>query len=267
MKTYVAVGSVAWDVVEGDDEARLGGSVLFAARVALAAGWAVRVITSGTERLEDAARAALPGVDLVVQRSEADTVMAFTVEADLGPQAVPTRADPIDLTVVPGLAAADVVHLAPIMGEVTPEVVDAVRGAPFVGITPQGLLRATDPVTHALLRLPQLDPWWASAVDAVVVSEDEHALLTDGTALDEVRLAVTRGERGCSGWHRGECLEVAGVPVGEVSPVGTIGAGDVFASACFIALASGASFAEALEAANRTAASHVAGRPLDVAER
>ena len=86
MSTYLAVGSVCWDVVDGSDERRLGGSVLFASRVARAAGWDARIVTSGTAELEATLAAELPDVELVVQRSPVDTVMAFPVDADHGPR-------------------------------------------------------------------------------------------------------------------------------------------------------------------------------------
>ena len=262
-RRYVAIGSVCWDVVEGDAAPRLGGSVLFASRVALAAGWHAQVVTSGTEDLEVALRAALPGVEVTVQRSAADTVMAFGADADRGPQAVPTIADPIDVSGLDlGDGGADVVHLAPIMGEVTAEVVAGVRGAPFVGITPQGLLRTTEPETHRLLRLPDLDVWWAPDVHAAVLSEEEHAQVADPAALSAVDLAVTRGERGCFGIRGGAEVDVAGIALDAVSPVGTIGAGDVFAAAFFMARAEGTPFAAALRHANLVAAAHVAGQPL-----
>ncbi|MCB1039518.1 MAG: hypothetical protein KDA94_08325, partial [Acidimicrobiales bacterium] len=68
MSTYLAIGSVCWDEVpvEGGVDRRLGGSVLFASRVALEAGWDVHVVTSGTDDLAAAARAALPGVRVTV---------------------------------------------------------------------------------------------------------------------------------------------------------------------------------------------------------
>lgn len=258
MSTYLAVGSVCWDVVDGSDERRLGGSVLFAARVARAAGWEARIVTSGTAELEAAVADALPDVDLVVQRSDVDTVMAFPVEADLGPRAVPTRADPIDPTGID--LQADVVHLAPIMGEVTPSVVDAAAGASFTGITPQGLLRVLGP-DDELLRRDELGTWWADAVDAVVLSEHEYAVIDDRSALQPLALAITRGERGCIGQRGTVLVDLPGIGVHAVTPERTIGAGDVFAAAWFIALASGAGFADALDHANRTAAAHVGAEP------
>jgi hypothetical protein len=256
MSTYVAVGSVCWDVVDGSDRAMLGGSVLFASRVALSKGWDARIVTSGTAELERALVAAMPGVDIHVERCDADTVFGFPVDAERGPDRLVSRADQIDLARY-SFAEADVLHLAPIMDEIAHGSFGATVGAGFVGITPQGFLRASDPVSGRLVRHEQLDAWWVEHVGAVVLSEDEYARIGHPDALRSVPTAVTRGEDGCVGRLGGEVLEVPGIRLGEVSPVGTIGAGDVFGAAFFIALAGGADFAAALVAANETAAGHV----------
>jgi 1D-myo-inositol 3-kinase len=266
VSTYLAIGSICWDEVPvaGGVDRRLGGSVLFASRVAQAQGWGARVLTSGTDELAEAARAALPGVELIVQPSDVDTIMRFPEQADLGPQWVPTVAAPLDPALVHGaVQGAEVVHLAPIMAEVDEPLAQAVidAHAPFVGITPQGLLREREPETNRLLRLPSLASWWSTLVDAAVVSEEEHAQLDGGFELGHLAMAVTRGERGCFGRQGDVVLDVAGIEVGDVDPAATIGAGDVFASTLFIALAEGSTFAEALDRANRVAAAHVARHP------
>lgn len=260
MSTYVAIGSICWDEVDGDDERRLGGSVLYSGRVAFAAGWDVRVITSGTPELAAAATAALPGVEVIVQPSEHDTVMWFPEDAELGPSSVPTIADPIDLDAASvHLETAAVVHLAPIMGEVTPALIAAVSSAPFVGITPQGVLRTRRSGTNRLELLHAPETWWAQGASAVVMSESEHARISEPLATGGRAVAVTRGERGCIGWCGDEVVDLPGIPLDAVSPTGTIGAGDVFAGALFLALAEDRPFAEAMDQANRRAAAHVGG--------
>lgn len=256
MSTYVAVGSVCWDVVEGSDDARLGGSVLFASRVALALGWDARIVTSGTPELAAAIAQALPDVEVLVEPSPHDTVFGFSEQADLGPQRLLSRAVPIDLA-NHRFADADVLHLAPIMDEIAHGSFGATADARFVGITPQGFLRSIDPATGALLDVDHLQAWWVEHVGAVVLSEGEYARLAQPDALRSVPVAVTRGAHGCVGAYAGEVIEVPGVDVGTVSPVGTIGAGDVFAAAFFLALAGGDGFAEALVRANEVAAGHV----------
>jgi sugar/nucleoside kinase (ribokinase family) len=260
VSTYVAIGSVCWDEVEGDDERRLGGSVLFSSRIAQAAGWDAHIVTSGTPDLERALRAAMPDIKVTVQPSATDTVMRFGRVADLGPQAVPTVAEPIDLTRSPvDLAAADVVHLAPIMGEVTRELIDQVDDARFVGITPQGMLRHRDPATHRLALLSAPTPWWADGADAVVLSESEYARIEEPLVAPDRVVAVTRGERGCFGLSGAETVDLPGIVLEEISPTGTIGAGDVFAASLFLALADGRPFGDAMAAANQRAAAHVGG--------
>jgi hypothetical protein len=260
VSTYLAIGSVCWDEVEGDDERRLGGSVLFAGQVAHAAGWDVRVVTSGTAELAAAAQAALPGMEVIVQPSEHDTVMWFPHDAELGPSAVPTVADPIDLdAVATHLDAATIVHLAPIMGEVTPQLVDAVSRVPFVGITPQGMLRTREGDDHRLALVDAPSPWWARTAGAVVLSESEFAHIGESLLGDGRAVAVTRGERGCIGWCDGDVVDLPGIALDAISPTGTIGAGDVFASSLFLAMAEGRPFPEAMDRANHQAAAHVGG--------
>jgi len=260
VSTYLAIGSVCWDEVEGDEERRLGGSVLFAGKVAQAAGWDVRVITSGTAELAAAVEEALPGMEVIVQPSEHDTVMWFPQDADLGPSAVPTVADAIDFEAAAvHLDAAAIVHLAPIMGEITRELVEAVARAPFVGITPQGMLRSREGQGHRLALVDAPSPWWARTAGAVVLSESEFAHIGESLLAEGRAVAVTRGERGCMGWCDGEEVDLPGIVLDAISPTGTIGAGDVFASSLFLALAEGAPFAEAMDRANHQAAAHVGG--------
>ena len=262
MSTYLAIGSICWDEVPvGDDVVRkLGGSVLFSSRVAVAHGWDAVVVTSGTEELEAAARAALPGVELIVQCSPADTIMRFSKYADLGPRNVPTVADPIDLAAIDvDPHQSEIVHLAPIMGEITVGLFAQLDGAALVGITPQGLLRTRSGDDGRLGLLAAPTPWWAQGADVVVMSESEHEKVAEPIAIGHRALAVTRGEQGCFGSCAGEVVDLPGIPVAEVAPTGTIGAGDVFAAALFLALAEGLAFPAAMGRANRTAAAHVAG--------
>jgi sugar/nucleoside kinase (ribokinase family) len=166
--------------------------------------------------------------------------------------------------------SADVIHVAPIMGEIGPHLLDQLDGGGLLGITPQGLLRARD--LHGYLTMASIrEPWWVDAVDAVVASEAEHRHLARVLVGARGAVAVTRGERGCWGWRGDERVDLAGIAI-DPSPTGTIGAGDVFASTVLMALADGEPFPEAMDRANRRAAAHVAGegpagRPLTLRGR
>lgn len=261
VSTYVTVGSICWDIVEGGEAPRLGGSALFASRVASGLGWDPVVITSGTPELASAAGAALPDVELVVQPSGTDTAFGFDARADLGPHRLLGQAAPVDLGangVADVLARADVVHLAPVMAELAPSTFDLARRAPFVAITPQGVLRSAD-ADGVLDGGGIFDTPWVRQVDAVVLSEPEWGRVVDHEALRLTRTGVTRGQRGAVGYWGDEEVTVDGIDVGPIGPLATIGAGDVFAAAFFIALATGSGFAKALGRANEVAAAHVAG--------
>ena len=257
----MTVGSVCWDVVEGGEAPRLGGSAVFSSRVALTLGWDVVVVTSGTPELAAAARRAMPHVEVLVQASGTDTAFGFDQHSELGPNRVLGRAEPVDLTsgeAVAVIGRADVVHLAPVMGELGPAAFDQARRAPFVGLTPQGLLRTT--TADGVLRIDgRYETPWAGAVDAIVMSEPELEQVIDREPLRLAKTAVTLGERGAMGFWGDEEVAVDGIDVGDVGPLGTIGAGDTFAASFFTALAAGATFADALARANEIAAAHVAG--------
>ena len=78
-----------------------------------------------------------------------------------------SRAAPVPAGLVEG--GADTIHLAPVLGEVTDDVFEAARAAsPFVGVTPQGLLRHLHDG-----RIELADPGevrWPSLVDAIVIN-------------------------------------------------------------------------------------------------
>lgn len=261
MSTYVTVGSVCWDVVEGDEKPRLGGSAVFASRVALGLGWDAVVITTGTPELAAAVRRELPAVEIVLQPSARDTAFGFDKRSDLGPDRLLAQADPVDLATTDAagvLERADVVHLAPVMGELRADSFTLARQAPFVGISPQGLLRTAAP-DGTLQPGGRFDTPWTDQVDAIALSEPELKRVGDRETLRIAKTAVTRGAQGAIGYWGDEEIPVDGIDVGPVGPLATIGAGDVFAAVFFAALATGSTFADALHQANEIAAAHVAG--------
>ncbi len=254
MSDYTLIGHVCLDEVEGGT--RLGGTVHFSAGQALALGCSVRVITSATPALarrlfedHDGAIA----VDL--QESACDTRFGFSAESDGGPARLLSGADPLDAAAVAmQLVQGErgTVHLGPIANEFAPGVIEMARkGSDYLGLTPQGLLRS-----FAADGTYCFDPsgWTPSAqlADALVVNEGEYRALIELGLLDGYGGLVfqTRGPDGAT-------VSRAGVVLGErspslrgaVEPSHTIGAGDVFAAAAFIASAAGESPTDALELA------------------
>ena len=183
VSTYVAIGSVCWDVVEGDDRAAgWAAASCSPAGSRSPQGWDAHIITSGTARARDRAPCrAARREDHRAAESAHDTVMAFARDADLGPQlgadASPT---PSTWRRTPGASAADVVHLAPIMGEVTPRAGRVGRGLrPSSASRPRG---SCGPATSARTRSgsgPRPAPGGRPGADAVVLSESEYARIAE----------------------------------------------------------------------------------------
>lgn len=279
---YQVLGHVCVDELPGRPD-RLGGTVFFSAGQAAAMGCDVTVVTTCTPGTAARARAELaPTIALDARQADTDTRFVFGVDAESGPQRLASRAPVLDTLGGP----ADVVHLAPVFAELSPGLIAAARDAAFVGATPQGLLRGVDAdgrLTFEADRWPT-DPAFA---DAIVVNEDEHRDLAAVGLLDRFDGWVFRtlGPRGATVERAG--VEVArhepsstgnataggapgapgsttvdGVGVVDVAPQRTIGAGDVFAAAAFVAMASGATAPDALALAVNAATAYVR-RPTD----
>ena len=261
--TYVAVGHLCVDELHDAPE-RLGGTVYFSAAQAAAMGCEVSIVTSCTADTAARARRSLPdGVALEVLGSGEDTRFRFGPDADVGPLGLVSTAQMLD--VVPDDLLPDVLHLAPVFNELSPALIATARDhARFVGATPQGLLRGTTP--QGALRFVA-DHWPAVAdfADAIVLNDAEHDHLGGIGLLDDFPGLVFRtcGPEGAALFHGG--VEVARVELEDSPPVPpqrTIGAGDVFAAAAFVALARGDLPEAALDVAVRSATAYVQ-RPTD----
>lgn len=268
---YVAVGHLCVDELATGEE-RLGGTVFFSAGQAAAMGCRVTVVTSCTSATADRARRELPdAVELVVDEAAVDTRFGFADDAALGPQRLVSRAPTIDR--LPDVGPIDVLHLAPVFAELGGALLgdallgDALLGdagasaARLVGATPQGLLRTTtDAGTLGV------DPaHWPTGrfAEWLVLSHDEFDHASDAGLLaasgrDGGGVFRTLGPDGAELWTDGGVVAAcAPVDTAGVVPQRTIGAGDVFAAAAFVPLASGASATDALVAAVASATAYV----------
>lgn len=208
---------------------RLGGTALFAALAAHQLGLRVAIVTACAPDLD---LSSLPAaVQVLRQPSPMTTIFENRYHAEGRTQLVHARAVPIDVDAVPReWLQAPIVHLAPILDEITPAAASLFPAA-LVGVTPQGLLRTVQPdrlVTtdpFALLR----QPW--SGVGLVVLSEedvqgDERPVRA---LVEHVPLTVlTRAERGATVLLDSRSIDVPAFPARVVDPTG---AGDVFAAA------------------------------------
>ena len=243
-----------------DQPPRLGGTVFFSSAQAAAMGCAVTVVTSCTLEVAADARAALPdGTALQVHPTDHDTRFGFGVDAAEGPQRLLSVAPQIDSFVADELP--DILHLAPVFNEITPRLVATAREcARFVGATPQGLLRGTDE-SGGLVFLADNWPAQSDFADAIVLNDDEYEHLHGIGLLDRFDGLVFRtlGPAGAALLRRGEEIARHELDPDEqpVLPQRTIGAGDVFAAAAFVALARGDAPGDALRIAVDSATGYV----------
>lgn len=274
---YLVIGHVTQDILP-DGGRVLGGTVSYASLTAAALGRTVGIVTSASV---DTSLAPLDTLATLVRRPAPTTTTFENVYVNgHREQYVYTPAAPLTPDVIPQpWLKAPIVHLGPIMRECDPSLADYYTGKAFLGITPQGWMRSNDARGHVFPTA------WAEAghllplASAVVLSIEDIGGNWDLAAhfAQQTRvLVVTCGWDGGTLFLNGQPTTFPAVPVTQVDPTG---AGDIFATAFFIALASGArplaatSFAACLAARSVTRVGlastpqpdEVAACPLDLA--
>ena len=254
---YVAIGHVCQDVVpEGKV---LGGTVTFSALTARALGWSVAALTRAAPQLD---LSLLGDIDCVRLSDEVTTTFENISTPAGRVQRLHHRAGPIRSTdFPPHLREADIVHLAPIAGEVEAGLADAAINA-FVGVTPQGWMRQWD-ASGAVSRRA-----WPGARDvlrrahAVVFSIDDVGgdwALIERWSHEAAVMAVTQGREGCTVFERGNSTRV---PVQPETETDSVGAGDIFATTFFVRLRETGDTVRAAQMANCLARRSVTRRGL-----
>ena len=235
---YLVVGHVTLDIQPGGARV-LGGTASYASLTAAALGRTVGIVTSAGA---DANLTPLDTLATLVRRPATTTTTfenvyvnghreqyVYTPAALLTPDAIPH----------PWLTTP-IVHLGPIWHECDPGLADYFAGKAFVGITPQGWMRNSDP--HGRI----FPIAWAEAghllplASAVVLSIEDiggNWDLAMQFAQQTRLLVVTCGWDGGTLFLDGQTTTFPAVPLTQVDPTG---AGDIFATAFFIAMASGA---------------------------
>ncbi|PWH18469.1 MAG: hypothetical protein DDG59_05885 [Anaerolineae bacterium] len=229
---YLLVGHLTCDLVNGSS--RLGGSVAYAALTAKALGMRVGIITSYAEDLPIDQLASIPIINLV----SLTTTTFSNQETPQGRiQKIYHRAETLEYYLVPqAWRNSAILHLAPVAQEVS---ADFVRHFPhsFIGITPQGWLRAWD-------KEGNVHPTeWPEAtfvlpyVNATVISIEDVG--RNEERIEEISaschiLAVTEGAEGSRVYWNGDVRRFR--PPANLTEVDPVGAGDIYAAAFFIRL-------------------------------
>jgi sugar/nucleoside kinase (ribokinase family) len=263
---YITVGHVTRDVIEdapGGPISRAGGGAFYSALQAARLGLRTLIVTQGLpheiEGLLDPYRDEL---DLHVIPAEHTTTLSTRGAGAYRRQRLLEWAGPIapnpDLSLE---LSGSILHFTPVAREGRAGWGDSAR---FVGITPQGLMRRWD--EHGDISLVALERAALPArYDAAVVSEQEHGccglVLAAAERPDGSIVAVTAGpEPTTLHLPGGAVARVARPASGSLAQTrDDLGAGDVFAAAFFVELASGRTPLEAAGFAHAAAAVRVGG--------
>ena len=236
---YLAIGHLTIDQHPHGD--RPGGTVRYAACVAPKLGARIGVVTSAQSEInvDDCIGS---GATCALKPAENTTTFRNVYEPSGRRQSLTKVAGPVGISDAPAhWRGARIIHLAPLVGEIDPEEVLLCPAGSLRCATIQGWLRAWDagggsvrPSTHPRL-LAHIEHF-----DAIVVStEDLKGLESTKRALVSAAklIAVTKGRAGAELWSSGRQIgHVRALPVQTVDPTG---AGDVFATAFFLQLATG----------------------------
>jgi sugar/nucleoside kinase (ribokinase family) len=225
---YLVIGHVTQDLVDGGFT--VGGTVSYASRTARALDCRVGIVTSASPDLDLSQE--LDGA--LVARFPARMTTTFSnIYSSAGRrQVLHGTAAPLLPEMIPGNWQAALVHIGPLVGECSLELLDAFDES-FVGVTPQGWMRHWDEEGHVSpCEWRDPEPWLARA-DAVVLSSKDVASdeLMSQYAAQARLLVVTRGAAGCSVHTAGQVRDFPAPVIREVDPTG---AGDIFAAAFFV---------------------------------
>jgi hypothetical protein len=255
---YTTIGHVTVDVLP-DGSRRAGGSAFYAALQAARLGLRARVLTRGAPGEIEALLAPFSGeLDLEVLDAPATTTLPTSGAGAARVQRLAAWAGelPADLEL-----STHILHLAPVARE-TPT---RWRGrAGFLGLTPQGLVRAWGEGPDSPIRLsPPQEQQLALAgrCDALVLSEAERtacASLIAAARAAGATVAITAGgaTKTLLG-PAGDELRLDPLPVLALRD--DLGAGDVFAAAFFVCLHEGHPLREAARFASAAAALRLEG--------
>lgn len=257
MIDYLAIGHVSQDVVVGSRPRRYtpGGSVTFAGRTAQAWGRRTAVLTSAAPDFDLAA--ALPGVEVVCVPSPMTTTFENVYLPEGRQQWLEGAAMELSAeSLPPHWLSARLIHLAPVLHEIPLTLLQAFPSTAWLGLTPQGFLRAWDAAGRVFPAGWDQAAQFLPRLAAVVLSQED---LPDLGHLALWRrwvsvLVMTQGAGGCTLFLGEESRHIPAPTVVECNPTG---AGDIFAAAFFINLQAHGNAWEAARQANWVAAHSV----------
>ena len=233
---YVVVGHVARDRMPHGWT--FGGTAFYSALTAQALGACVTSVTRLRSTDAELLSQRYPKVDWQVRPASRTTTFTnrLTPAGRTQHMSVPAPAV-VAADLARTVGDATVVHLAPIAGEISPRILDALPTKALVGITGQGMLRSRRANGAIAWKSWRSHRRYLARADVLVLSDED--IRGDPKAgrryLEAARLGVlTRGALPLLVFESGVTREFPTVPARERDP---LAAGDVFAAALFMGLA------------------------------
>ncbi len=228
---YLVVGHITQDLSE--EGLRLGGTATFASLTARALGLRVGLVTSWGGEIPLGPLSEFP----LVNSPAVNSTTFENIDTPEGRvQLIYHVANSLDLNLIPeSWLNTPIVHLGPVAQEVEPSLMRRFSNN-FVGVTPQGWLRAWDAKGRVSpCEWPEAAFVLQQAGAAVISSED---VAGDEARIEELAsacrvLAVTENNEGVRLFWNGD---VRRFRAPQVDAVDTTGAGDIFATAFFFRL-------------------------------
>lgn len=229
-QSYLLIGHLTADLTP-EGSRRLGGTVSYGARTAHAFGLQVRLLSSAA-RHEPLLAELGPFVDeqKIIPAEATSTFENIYDDRGHRTQYIRGVAAPIGPDDVPsGWLSTPLVHLAPLTGEVDPDLAHTFKDSTVL-LTLQGWLRRWGDDGRVEFKR-WFDPDVLRDIDIVVFSEEDIVQapeLEQALAGAVEHVFVTRAEKGGTYYHRGEPYTYSTPHPEEVN---STGAGDVFAAA------------------------------------
>ncbi len=239
----------------------MGGTVSYAAVTASALGYDTGILTS-TQVSSD--------LSVLHERASVISVPASSTTTfenqyweGVRTQLAYAVAEPLAAAQVPDVwRAPTIAHIGPILDECLPDLRDAFEPETFLGVTPQGWMRARDSSGRIHSRVWDDAEAWLARASAVVLSLDDVGRswsLIDSYAQQTDLLVVTQGWLGGVLFQSGQSSSFSAPAVREVDPTG---AGDIFSTCFFTRVATGCDPEVAVQFASCVAAKSVSRRGL-----
>ena len=237
----VLVGHLARDR-QPDGALRLGGTITYAALLAIGHGLRVGILTSAPADATQELRALIPAAEVVAIPAPTATIFENIYTSAGRVQYLRARATTLVPTDLPhAWRAAPITLLGPIADEIAPDFAAALRGE-LRAATPQGWLRTWGadgritpiPWGSAATILPALTDLILSEEDLAIAAGDHNGAKRVAAWAGQIpRVVLTDGLHGAALWTNGVRQHIPAFPVAEIDPTG---AGDTFACAYLIAL-------------------------------